>query len=124
MQRELKVPVLAQEAPGKGTIYLADALAQPLPGKDVLIHPRGDFADRSLHPQGSRGGLKHLLSIFSLLSQWSRRKSLDRPDFQLPLFLTGVAHLIWNAQCKYLPSSVKGDYKDLYGSSHFKDLIH
>lgn len=26
MQRELKVPVITQEAPGKGTIYLADAL--------------------------------------------------------------------------------------------------
>lgn len=120
MQGELKVPVITQEAPGKGPIYLADSLS----GKDVLIHPRGDFVYRSFHPQGSRGGLKHLLSVFSVLSQWSRKKSLDRPDFQLPLFLTGIAHLIWSAQCKYLPSSVKGDYKDLYGSSHFKDLIH
>lgn len=122
MQRDMKVPVITQGSTrdrfGKGTIYLADALAQHLSWKDALL------PDRSLHPRGSRGGLKHLLSMFSLLSQRSRRKSLDRPDFQLPLFLTGVAHLIWNAQCKYLPSSVKGDYKDLYGSSHVKDLIH
>lgn len=65
MQRELKVSVITQEAPGKETIYLADSLS----GKDVLIYPRGDFADRSFHPQGSRGGLKHLLSVFSVLSQ-------------------------------------------------------
>lgn len=69
MQRDPKAPVITQEAPGKRAIYLADALAQPLSGKDSLIHPRGDFANKSFHPQGSRGGLKHLLSIFSLLSQ-------------------------------------------------------
>lgn len=65
MQRELKVPVITQEASGKGTIYLADSLS----GKDVLIDPRGDFGDRSFRPQGSRGGLKHLLSVLSVLSQ-------------------------------------------------------
>lgn len=69
MERDLKVPVITQEAPGKKAIYLADALAWPLSGKDALIPPRGDFPNKSLHPQGGRGGLKHLLSIFSLLSQ-------------------------------------------------------